>query len=131
MHHTKDKGDLGLVMIIADLTKKNYHCFLPIAEHLSTDLIALTDDCKRMIRFQVKYISADERNRVNIQLKNVRYDTVKGKFAAFRTDLSTFDYYAVYCPTTGLCYYIPVSIITQKSAFMLNLNVDLSKFYQL
>ena len=46
MHHTKDKGDLGLTKIISDLTEKEFKVLLPISEHLPFDLVEYVDEEK-------------------------------------------------------------------------------------
>lgn len=40
-HHTKDKGDIGLGCVIADLLKHDIQVALPVSEHLPFDLIAI------------------------------------------------------------------------------------------
>jgi len=39
-HHTKDKGDLGVVMVIADLVRHGVDVYVPLSEHQPSDLIA-------------------------------------------------------------------------------------------
>jgi len=41
---TKDKGDIGLTQIIADLTEKDVKIALPLSEHLPFDLIAISPE---------------------------------------------------------------------------------------
>lgn len=38
---TSEKGDVGLAMVMADLTKKGYALFLPLGDHQAFDQISL------------------------------------------------------------------------------------------
>src|SRR5688572_4944057 len=40
-HHTKDKGDIGLTSVMADLVRHDIQVALPISEHLPFDLVAV------------------------------------------------------------------------------------------
>jgi hypothetical protein len=55
-HHTKNKGDLGLVQAMADLTAKGWAILVPLTEHEAFDLVAYRDG--RFLRVQVKYRAA-------------------------------------------------------------------------
>jgi hypothetical protein len=56
MHHTKDKGDLGVAKVHADLVAKNMIVLFPMTEHAPFDLVAYADG--HFNRLQVKYRSA-------------------------------------------------------------------------
>lgn len=96
-HHTKDKGDIAVALVIADLTVKGYTCFTPImSEHLPFDIIAYK--YKESKRIQVKYSSSGEiPARTSWSDKNgshVRY-----------YDENDFDYYAIYSPQLNKIMY--------------------------
>src|SRR3954464_14394518 len=55
-HHTKNKGDLGILYAQLDLAKKGYGVLTPLTEHEAFDLVAYKDD--RFYRVQVKYRAA-------------------------------------------------------------------------
>src|SRR5690606_36367988 len=55
-HHTKNKGDLGLVKAMADLAAKGWSILMPLTEHEAFDLVAYRDG--RFLRVQVKYRAA-------------------------------------------------------------------------
>ena len=55
-HHTKSKGDLGLVHAMADLAEKGWGILAPLTEHAAFDLVAFRDDT--FLRVQVKYRAA-------------------------------------------------------------------------
>lgn len=72
-HHTKDKGDLAVGQVIADLWKVGAHVCLPISEHLPFDLIALSPSMKEVRRVQVKYVSMRE-GSLRLSLRNTHAD---------------------------------------------------------
>lgn len=93
-HHTKYFGDLGLIKVMADLTEKGWLCFLPVAEHLAVDLIAIKrrrDNTDRILRIQAKYNSGEELKRASNGIKYTNDD---------------FDYYAIYLSTVNAVIYV-------------------------
>src|SRR3954471_9913381 len=112
-HNTKDKGDLGLAMVIADLTKKGCYICLPISEHLPFDLVVVNNE-GNIARVQVKYRTAVN-GTVEVPLRSV-YSNSQGA-RAVRNDFSKFDAYAIYCPDTEKVYYYPVSEVGGKTSF--------------
>ncbi len=53
LHHTKNKGDLGMLHAQLDLAKKGYGVLTPLTEHEAFDLVAYKDHT--FYRVQVKY----------------------------------------------------------------------------
>ena len=51
--NVNEKGAIGLIEVIRDLTKKGFECFTPIHDYSAIDLIAL-DPNKKPIRLQIK-----------------------------------------------------------------------------
>ncbi len=123
-HHTKTKGDVGLVLILADLTKNGFHVCLPLSEHLPFDLVAVSDT-GRMSRVQVKYISPNRNGSLSLALRSV-YSNSKGCHTKAH-DLSLFDAYAIYSPEDQNMYYIPTSILGDRTAFNLRLKPSKQK----
>lgn len=114
-HHTKDKGDLGLAMVIADLTKKKYSVCLPISEHQAFDLIAV-NEVGKLSKVQVKYREL-KNGTVEVPFRSV-YSNGQGARAVIN-DFTLFDAYAVYCPDVEKVYYYPVSLVGNKTSFAL------------
>ena len=52
-HHTKNKGDLGVLHAKVDLAEKGYRLLLPLSEHEPFDLVAYKDGT--FLRVQVRY----------------------------------------------------------------------------
>lgn len=106
-HHTKDKGDIGVLKCMADLAIRGFTVLTPHTEHSPFDLVAYRDN--HFLRIQVKY-------RV---LKNGVLNACIISSWADRhgvhsrlPDRRNVDYVSVYCPDTDTCYYIPISAFT-------------------
>ncbi len=89
-HHTKTKGDLGLIKTILDLTEKGYEVFTPLSEHTRADLVAIDQD-GYCYRIQVKYSSNNY-----LANKSIWADK-NGNHVTFYKE-NDFDYYALYIP---------------------------------
>ncbi len=104
-HHTKGKGDLGVLKAQLDLFEQGFTILLPLTEHSPFDLAAYRNDEFR--RVQVKYRTVD------------RFGTIQVKFSTCWTDKhgthtvpmnkSEVDLYCIYCPDTDECYYLEPS----------------------
>ena len=57
VHHTKDKGDLGVLKAQIDLFEQGFMILAPLTEHSPFDLVAYRDGVFR--RVQVKYRAVD------------------------------------------------------------------------
>lgn len=119
-HHTKDKGDLGVVMVIADLVRHGVDVYVPLSEHQPSDLIA-ADRRGRIARVQVKYRTLERTGIVSIDFRNTYSDShgVHSKLA----DHSQFDCYAVYCPQTEKVYYLRIDDIPKESKQYVSLRI--------
>ncbi|HEX5058311.1 MAG TPA: group I intron-associated PD-(D/E)XK endonuclease [Kofleriaceae bacterium] len=68
-HHTKNKGDFGLVQAMADLTAKGWAILVPLTEHEAFDLVACREG--RFLRVQVKY-RAMSRGCVTLHFRSIK-----------------------------------------------------------
>ncbi len=116
-HHTKDKGDLGVAKVIADLTEKEFKILTPLSEHLPFDLVIYKNfEFKRV---QVKYKSSKE-NVIRIDLRSCWSD--KNGSHSSNPDGKEIDIIAIYCPETNTCYYIKMQDLNKdQSQFSLRL----------
>lgn len=103
-HHTKDKGDVGVGFVIADLLTAGIQPAILLSEHLPFDCIAVAPD-GRMSRLSVKYRTA-KLGSITVRLTNSWAD--KNGTHSKKHDKQTFDAVAVYCPQTERVYYIRV-----------------------
>lgn len=102
-HHAKDKGDLGVYKVIADLGRHDIHSCIPVSEHLPFDLVAVSRDGD-LRKVQVKYRSLSKIGNIVIDFTS-NYSDKKGVHKKL-VDLSSFDCYALYCPQTDKVYYV-------------------------
>lgn len=109
-HHTKNKGDLGLVHAMADLTAKGWAILVPLTEHEAFDLVAYRDGT--FLRVQVKYRAA-VRGAVMVPMRTSWAD--RHGVHTLPIDRSTIDLLCIYCPDTGDCYYLDPQLIAGNS----------------
>lgn len=105
-HHTKDKGDIGLGCVMADLLKHDIQIALPVSEHLPFDLIAIHPRGD-MLKVSVKYRIMNKRGAINVRSQSVWNDRNGTHYR--RHDIGDYDAVAIYCPDTDACYYIRAS----------------------
>ena len=103
-HHTKTKGDLGVLKAQADLCKKGYLMCIPLSEHAPFDLI--TYKKKEFKRVQVK-ARALKNGKLDIRFDS-SYSNRNGVHTT-KIDFREIDLYCVYCLDTDECYYFEAS----------------------
>jgi PD-(D/E)XK endonuclease len=96
--NVNEKGAIGLIEVIRDLTKKGFECFTPIHDYSRVDLIVMNGNWKP-IRLQVKYRTT-YRNSIGVGFNSV----VNGK--KIPMDLSAIDGWAIYCPEIDKVVYV-------------------------
>jgi hypothetical protein len=101
-HHTKDKGDLGVLKAQVDLFEQGFTIFVPLTEHSPFDLVAYRDGEFR--RVQVKYRSMDRFGKVDVKFSTCWAD--RNGTHTSPIDKSEVDIYCVYCPEADECYYL-------------------------
>ncbi len=101
-HHTKTKGDLGVLKAQLDLALQGYVVSIPLTEHAPFDLVISDETTSKTV--QVKTRSLDKRGALEVRLASVWKDSrgVQRRPA----DLVAIDLYCIYCPDTDECYYI-------------------------
>jgi hypothetical protein len=100
-HHTKNKGDLGVLKAQVDLFEKGYLILNPVTEHAPFDLVAYRDG--RFIRVQVKYRRVVN-GRIEVPFKTTWTDRNGTHTNLY--DKGEVDLFCVYSPDTDKCYYI-------------------------
>lgn len=101
MHHTKDKGDLGVLKASVDLHIKGYIVCTPLTEHAPFDLIAYKSG--KCLRIQVKYRTV-KNGSINIRFQNSWAD--KNGSHTKDIDKNECDLFCVYCADNDTCYYL-------------------------
>ncbi|MCU0481114.1 MAG: group I intron-associated PD-(D/E)XK endonuclease [Anaerolineae bacterium] len=103
-HQTKDKGDLAVLMALADLRRHGIIACLPISEHLPFDMVAVMPDMTTLVRLQVKYRRANQYGAIDLMFRSNYYDSKK--IYSKPLDLSKIDGFAIYNPDTNSMYYL-------------------------
>jgi len=101
-HHTKDKGDLGVLKAQIDLFEQGFTIFVPLTEHCPFDLVAYKNGEFR--RVQVKYRSLDRFGKVDVKFSTCWSD--RNGTHTLPIDKTEVDIYCVYCPEADECYYL-------------------------
>ena len=102
MHHTKDKGDLGVLKAQVDLFEQGFTILVPQTEHSPFDLVAYKDGEFR--RVQVKYRSIDRFGKLDVKFSTCWTD--KQGTHTVPIDKDEIDLYCIYCPDSDECYYL-------------------------
>ncbi len=115
MHHTKDKGDIGVAKAYCDLVEKGFVVLFPATEHAAFDLVAY--DGNRFLRIQIKY-----RRAVNgvIQVNLINWWADKNGSHGKLVDKSQVDVLCIYCPETTKCYYFQAEHINVSLTLRIN-----------
>jgi hypothetical protein len=100
-HHTKSKGDLGVLKAQVDLYEKGYMILLPQTEHAPFDLVIYKD--QNFKRVQVKYREIKQKGILEVRFCS-SYSTSHGTVSK-NVDKNQIDVYCIYCPQTDECYY--------------------------
>jgi PD-(D/E)XK nuclease superfamily protein len=99
----KDKGDVGVACVIADLVKHDIQVATLISEHLPFDLIAI-HSLGELVKLSVKYRETNKQGTVHVRACSSWND----RHGAHNRPHNPGDYdaVAIYCPDTDACYYL-------------------------
>ena len=100
-HHTKLKGDIGLISVVKDLISRGFYVSLPISENTPFDLIA--SDQKVNYRVQVKARSL-RKGSLEVQFRTSWNDKAGTHYSRYAND--DFDVLAVYAIEEDVCLYL-------------------------
>lgn len=115
IHHTKNKGDLGLMKAMCSLAEQGYYVLLPQSEHSEFDVVGYKNG--KFTKVQVKYRAA--KNGAILIDKQSCWNDRSGHHKVSYTDIDVF---CVYCPETDECYFVPKSELeTNVTAFKLRI----------
>jgi hypothetical protein len=101
-HHTKDKGDLGVVHAIADLTEQGFTVLTPLSEHAPFDIVGYRNGA--FVRVQVKYRALSTRGTIEVLFRS-SWSDANGSYVR-PLDKDDVDLVCIYCPDTRACYYV-------------------------
>ena len=101
LHHTKTKGDLGVLKAQADLCGKGYLICIPLSEHTPFDIIIYKD--KTFKRVQVKTRTIDKIGCITVKFEQSYSD--RNGVHIQKVDLDEIDLYCIYCIDNDTCYF--------------------------
>ena len=101
-HHTKVKGDLGVLKAQVSLYEQGYLILQPVTEHAPFDLVAYKDGVFK--RVQVKYKSLDKTGAMTVHFRSCWTDKNGTHMQAINK--KEIDLYCIYCPDTDECYFL-------------------------
>lgn len=115
-HHTKNKGDLGVLKAKCDLYEKGWIPCQPETEHAPFDLIAWKDGVVKTISVKYREIKTDKdgksNNSICVELKSCWAD--KNGTHTTRVNKEHVDILCIYCPDTNKCYYLEIKNINKS-----------------
>ena len=101
-HHTKEKGDLGVLKAQLSLFEQGYLILQPATEHAPFDLVVYKDNAFK--RVQVKYKSLDKSGAITLHFRSCWTDKNGTHMQAVNKE--EIDLYCIYCPDTDDCYFL-------------------------
>jgi hypothetical protein len=113
-HHTKTKGDLGVLKAQVDLYEKGYLILNPSTEHSPFDLVVYKDGVFK--RIQVKYRSLTTTGTMEVKFSTSWASKTGNHINKY--DKNEVDIFCVYCPETDKCYYIKLSDFRSESVVL-------------
>jgi len=116
MHHTKEKGDLGVLKTQLDLFEKGYIICVPLTEHAPFDLVVVKNN--KVYKVQVKYRSL-YKGKLTTVLHNSWADK-KGNHLKYYEE-NSFDILAIYCPEHDKVYYLGFEDFKNKTQVTINI----------
>lgn len=101
-HHTKNKGDIGVLKAQCVCAEQGWTILIPISEHEPYDFVIYDGNSYK--RVQAKYRSLSQSGTLEIQFKTTWAD--KNGTHIQPVEKSAVDLYAIYCPQTNEVYFI-------------------------
>ncbi len=122
-HHTKNKGDLGVLKVKVDLFEQGFLILVPETEHSPFDLVIYRNGGFKTV--QVKFRNLAKSGVLEIPFRS-SYSTSKG-VKTKSADKTLIDIYAVYCPQTDECYYFKPQQFNKSVTLRVNASLNHQK----
>ena len=116
MHHTKEKGDYGVLKVQCEYSKNGYIVMNPMTEHSPFDFVAYKNGIFQ--RVQVKY-----RTMVNGKITlpfRTSWNDRNGSHSRYY-NFNEVDVFAIYCPNTDKCYFLKSEDVKGKKCIDLRI----------
>jgi PD-(D/E)XK endonuclease len=113
--NVNQKGNIGLIEVIRDLTQKGYECFTPFHDYSAVDLIIMNKN-NELKKLQIKY------REFNSDVTTIEFvSVVNGK--RIPIDLNAIDGWAIYIPEVEkVCYISKKQIPKDTRSFRIRKN---------
>jgi hypothetical protein len=115
---TKEKGDLGQSLIMADLLKRGFKVLLPLGEDWKFDLVLFREG--KFERVQCKY------DGINTDFCIVRCNS-SNSWKVHKYTSEEIDWMACYHKASDTCYYLPSSMLGENGRKAVNLRINPAK----
>lgn len=119
-HHTKNKGDLGVLKAKVDLFEQGFLILNPETEHAPFDLVIYKNGVYKSV--QVKYRTLNKRGTIEISFRST-YSSSNG-LNVKSVNKDVIDIYAIYCPDTDKCYYFDPKLYNKSIALRVNTSLN-------
>lgn len=119
-HHTKVKGDLGVLKAKIDLYQKGFLILTPETEHSPFDLVIYKDNIFK--RVQVKYRELIDGK---VEIRGCTSWADKNGSHTRRYDLAHIDVFCIYVPSLDKCFYFQSNMFAGNKT--LNFRVEAPK----
>ena len=107
---TKDKGNIGEAIILAEFTKRGIQCSIPFGDNARYDLIA--DFNGKLNKIQIKYCGQiTENNSITCPCASSTNHTTNKHYSTYENDV---DYIAFYIAPLNKCMLLPIEIVGNK-----------------
>jgi hypothetical protein len=116
MHHTKEKGDLGVLKAQVDLFEQGFVVAFPMTEHAPFDLIIYKEGVCRTVQVKYRQINSDGTLEVHFKTSWADKNGVHEK----PIDKDAIDIICIYCPDTGECYYFDPKLFNKSVSLRVN-----------
>jgi len=112
---TKEKGDLGQSLIMADLLKRGYKVLIPLGEDWRFDLVIFRDN--KFEKVQCKF------DGVNIDICSIPCRSCNN-WTEKRYLKSEIDWLACYHKASDRCYYVPSKMLGNEGRTFISLRIN-------
>ena len=117
IHHTKNKGDLGVLKAQADLCAKGFLVCIPLSEHAPFDLVIFKDDVFKRVQVKARTL---KQGKLTVRFEH-SYSDKRGVHTR-KVDMNSIDLYCIYCLDNDTCYYFSVNDFKKRSTINLRVN---------
>lgn len=114
--HTKEKGNIGEAVVLAEFVKRNIQVAIPFGDNARYDLIA--EFGGKLNKIQIKYCSEIQNDSVVCKCASSTNHTTNKRYTSYQNDV---DYICCYLQPWDTVVIIPIADVGNKKNFNLRL----------